>query len=173
MKARKGQAAMEFLMTYGWAILVVLAAVGALAFFGVFDLDRYLPDTCEIGSGIDCTEKAVFHVTLAGAGNNIMFTATNSLGFDVEDLSIIQPADGDCAAVAIASATLVTGGASVVSSCGAANGCIWPNGEPVIVTLDQDILNEGKIECEFTLVYNSAESGIAHQSAARLIGRAS
>ena len=28
---RKGQAAMEFLMTYGWAILVVLAAIGALA----------------------------------------------------------------------------------------------------------------------------------------------
>lgn len=32
---RKGQAAMEFLMTYGWAILVVLAAIGALAYFGV------------------------------------------------------------------------------------------------------------------------------------------
>lgn len=34
-KSRRGQAAMEFLMTYGWAILVVLAAVAALAYFGV------------------------------------------------------------------------------------------------------------------------------------------
>ena len=32
---RKGQAAMEFLMTYGWAILVVLVVIGALAYFGI------------------------------------------------------------------------------------------------------------------------------------------
>ena len=37
----KGQAAMEFLMTYGWAILVVLLAIGALAAFGVFDMGKY------------------------------------------------------------------------------------------------------------------------------------
>lgn len=35
MKNKKSQAAMEFLMTYGWAILVVLAAIAALAYFGV------------------------------------------------------------------------------------------------------------------------------------------
>jgi len=35
LKGRKGQAAMEFLMTYGWAILVVLVVIGALAYFGV------------------------------------------------------------------------------------------------------------------------------------------
>lgn len=32
----RGGAVMEFLMTYGWAILVVLVAIGALAYFGVF-----------------------------------------------------------------------------------------------------------------------------------------
>lgn len=37
MKQKKAQAAMEFLMTYGWAILVVLVAIGALAYFGVID----------------------------------------------------------------------------------------------------------------------------------------
>ena len=36
MRNRKGQAAMEFLMTYGWAILIVVIAVAALAAFGVF-----------------------------------------------------------------------------------------------------------------------------------------
>ena len=41
MKNMKGQAAMEFLMTYGWAILVVLLAIGALAAFGVFDMGKY------------------------------------------------------------------------------------------------------------------------------------
>ena len=41
--------AMEFLMTYGWAILVVLVAVGALAYFGVFNLDKFyfIKDDCD------------------------------------------------------------------------------------------------------------------------------
>jgi len=35
MRNNKLQAAMEFLMTYGWAILFVLLAIGPLAYFGV------------------------------------------------------------------------------------------------------------------------------------------
>ncbi len=33
--SRKGQAAMEFLMTYGWAILAAIVAIGTLTYFGV------------------------------------------------------------------------------------------------------------------------------------------
>ena len=33
---RKGQAAMEYLMTYGWAILIIIVVVGALFAMGVF-----------------------------------------------------------------------------------------------------------------------------------------
>lgn len=32
--------AMEFLMTYGWAILVAIIAIGILTYFGVFDFDK-------------------------------------------------------------------------------------------------------------------------------------
>jgi len=32
----KGQAAMEYLMTYGWAILIIIVVVGALFAMGVF-----------------------------------------------------------------------------------------------------------------------------------------
>jgi hypothetical protein len=53
---RKGQAAMEFLMTYGWAILVVLAAIGALAYFGVLSPDKFLPDKCSTIAPFTCTE---------------------------------------------------------------------------------------------------------------------
>ena len=38
--SRKGQAAMEFLMTYGWAILAAIIAIGVLAYFGVFNPSR-------------------------------------------------------------------------------------------------------------------------------------
>ncbi|MEK6847353.1 MAG: hypothetical protein AABY16_04250 [Nanoarchaeota archaeon] len=36
MQQKRGQAAMEFLMTYGWAILAAIVAIGVLAYFGVF-----------------------------------------------------------------------------------------------------------------------------------------
>ena len=35
---RKGQAAMEYLMTYGWAILIVVVVVAALYAMGVFKI---------------------------------------------------------------------------------------------------------------------------------------
>src|SRR3989344_8062241 len=39
---RKGQAAVEFLMTYGWAILAAVIAIGVLAYFGVFSPGKYV-----------------------------------------------------------------------------------------------------------------------------------
>jgi len=34
----------EFLLTYGWAILVVLIVIVALAYFGVLNPERILPN---------------------------------------------------------------------------------------------------------------------------------
>ncbi len=40
---KKGQAT-DFLMTYGWAILVVIGVIAALAYFGVLDPSKLLPE---------------------------------------------------------------------------------------------------------------------------------
>ena len=58
-KMKKGQAAMEFLMTYGWAILVVLVAIGALAYFGVLDPNRLLPARCTVELPFSCSDQRV------------------------------------------------------------------------------------------------------------------
>jgi len=58
-KNRKSQAAMEFLMTYGWAILVVLAAIAALAYFGVLSPEKFLPEKCLIETGLTCISSKV------------------------------------------------------------------------------------------------------------------
>jgi len=42
--SKSAQAAMEFLMTYGWALLVVLIVIAALAFFGLLNPDN----SCQI-----------------------------------------------------------------------------------------------------------------------------
>lgn len=45
MKNKKGESmAMEFLMTYGWAILASIIAIGVLAYFGVFTPGKYIPE---------------------------------------------------------------------------------------------------------------------------------
>lgn len=70
---RKGQAALEFMMTYGWAILVVLAAIGALSYFGVLNPTRFAPETCVGSTGFSCVGKPVANPT------NISFTVVNGL----------------------------------------------------------------------------------------------
>ena len=45
-RKQKAQASLEFLLTYGWAILTTIIIVGVLAYFGVFNSESYA------GSGI-------------------------------------------------------------------------------------------------------------------------
>ncbi|MFT4297834.1 MAG: hypothetical protein ACMXX5_01445, partial [Candidatus Woesearchaeota archaeon] len=50
-KNKNSQVAMEFLMTYGWALLVVLIAIAALVFFGLLEPSRFLPEKIELPAG--------------------------------------------------------------------------------------------------------------------------
>lgn len=59
MLGKKSQAALEFLMTYGWAILAVLTAIGALAYFGVLSPDMFFPDSCSLPAGLTCLDYRV------------------------------------------------------------------------------------------------------------------
>ena len=77
---KKSQAAMEFLMTYGWAILVVLAAIAALAYFGVLSPEKFLPEKCILEPGLACVSHKVepSKVTLVlsnGKGRTIIVTS--------------------------------------------------------------------------------------------------
>lgn len=51
---KRAQAAMEFLTTYGWAFLVLLASIGGLSYLGVFNVTNFVPDACSLGSSITC-----------------------------------------------------------------------------------------------------------------------
>ncbi len=81
MVQKRGQAALEFLMTYGWAILVVLAAIGALAYFGVLSPDRFLPEKCTLPSGIACLD---FRYT----GTAFELVIQNAQGTDAQDVTV-------------------------------------------------------------------------------------
>ena len=57
--SEKGQASMEFLMVYGWAILAAVVAIGVLAYYGVFTPGKSLPSLCFVEAPLGCSEFEV------------------------------------------------------------------------------------------------------------------
>ncbi len=60
---RKGQYSVEFLVTYGWVLLIVIIAVGTLIYFDVFKIDKYLPDECIFGPNVICEDMSIQKVS--------------------------------------------------------------------------------------------------------------
>jgi len=81
MKSR-AQSAIEFLSTYGWAILVVLLLLAALYYFGVFDTSRYTPRYCSLPPGFECTSFKLMK-SFAGTSMQVVFSGYNGLGYDI------------------------------------------------------------------------------------------
>ncbi len=59
MNKKRGQAALEFLMTYGWAVLVVLVVIGTLAYFGILNPSFLLPEKCTLQMGLYCKDHRI------------------------------------------------------------------------------------------------------------------
>ena len=67
---KKSQVAMEFLMTYGWAILIILIVIAVIISTGVFN--PKIPNTCTSVSPITCYDVKM------DTNGNIFFTLTSS-----------------------------------------------------------------------------------------------
>ncbi|MEK6943319.1 MAG: hypothetical protein AABX00_04615 [Nanoarchaeota archaeon] len=78
---KKAQAAIEFLMTYGWAVLSVLAAIAILAYFGILSPEKLLPEKCIIDQGITCIgtkiESSQITLVLLNSAENRPITISN------------------------------------------------------------------------------------------------
>ncbi len=55
----RGQAALEFLTTYGWAILIILVMIGTISYFGVLNPSKLLPSKCTVGSELTCVDYRI------------------------------------------------------------------------------------------------------------------
>jgi hypothetical protein len=131
---KKSQAAMEFLMTYGWAILVVLVAVGALSYFGVLSPDKFLPSRCSLPAGISCNDhKAV------ASDSEIRVVLRNGLGFDT------------------------TGVTAAVSGCTTSSSTTLNNGDQKTLTATSCSLTGGsKFSGDLNVTYTNSDSGLSH-----------
>ncbi len=108
---KRGQAALEFLMTYGWAILVVLLSIGALAYFGVLNPSRFLPDSCTIAPGFSCDEFKATPTT-------IVLQVRNGMGEDLRQTNLSVPGCTISATQATWNDGTILGGASGITLTG-------------------------------------------------------
>lgn len=86
---KKGQSSVEFLMSYGWVLLVVVLAVAALAYFGVLSPQQRLPESCLFMAGIGCNDFKVDN-------NSVTLHITNGGGKDLVNVSFSIIGDGPC-----------------------------------------------------------------------------
>ncbi|MBD3303870.1 hypothetical protein GF343_01895 [Candidatus Woesearchaeota archaeon] len=84
----KGQAAIEFLLTYGWVILVFIIAIGALLYFGFLSPETFGQEQCEIVPGLDCQD-------VQATNDELTLVIENNLGQDVFIQKISDP-EGKC-----------------------------------------------------------------------------
>src|SRR3989344_932354 len=139
---KKGQAAMEFLMTYGWAILVVLIAIGALAYFGVLNPSRFLPASCTLMPGLSCDS---FKVT----STSMVLVVRNGLGDDLSNVTFSAP--------------------SSTASCDAATATTLNDGESKTFTqvCDGSAMTATRFKEDITISYS--QDGIDHTRTGQLV----
>ena len=75
-KRLKAQSAMEYLMTYGWAILIIAVVLGALFSLGVFSGSSLLGTSCVAGPGFYCQNPVL-------AGGKLTFSFGQNTGATV------------------------------------------------------------------------------------------
>ena len=100
-RSRRGQAAMEYLMTYGWAILIVLAIMGIL----VYLVKPQKVESCNLSTPLQCEperfsmEAATGNLTvsIANIGSVSYYVSNTSCGTDTysyPEPGLLLPAGG-------------------------------------------------------------------------------
>ncbi len=69
MKNRRAQAAIEFLTTYGWALLVIAIVLVALGWLGVFSPQNIIQEYCQFPVGtFECNDVFVYNDVYTAPG---------------------------------------------------------------------------------------------------------
>lgn len=157
-KKKKAQAAMEFLMTYGWAILVVLAAIGALAYFGVLSPDRFLSEKCTLPPGFACIDSKQQSPT------QLLLVIQNSRGYDIS--GIVIQANGTSSNT---SCTVTGSGADNATN----SGSLTNGAKSIYYPTCVDTLTAGKLKANIYISYTNTQTGVPHSEVGEVIMRIS
>ncbi|MFH1409709.1 MAG: hypothetical protein ABIH34_07395, partial [Nanoarchaeota archaeon] len=159
-------------MTYGWAILVVLAGIGALAYFGVLSPSSFVPDKCIFPSGIDCIEQP----SIDGVNDIILIVLNNGLSRPIsyavdQTIDIINTNDCD-EANAVIQEIIVKNQTGSFKTCVSGDVCTVEEGQPAVIKIHcPNLRPRGTLRAEIFLEYVSLQSGASHYVAGDISGK--
>lgn len=140
MVHKRGQAALEFLSTYGFAFLIILVMIGALTYFGVLSPQKFIPERCLIGSEFSCEDFRIQRI--AGDDATVSIVIINQLGNSIyynmtsaNATSQFGNAANPAACTSSSGTTAVVGGNAATVTC-TLTGTFPATGEKVKVALD-------------------------------------
>ena len=83
--SKKAQSAMEYLMTYGWAILIIAVILAALDFLGVFNTGTFIGPSCLATPGYLCSNPVM--TANANGPNLLLFNFKQDSGETLYNVS--------------------------------------------------------------------------------------
>jgi hypothetical protein len=78
---KRGQAATEYLHTYGWVFLSAMVVGGVLIYYNFSSSKSVIPNECTFLSGISCLDEHV-------EGSLLSISIVNEFGFAISNISI-------------------------------------------------------------------------------------
>ena len=119
MKLLKGQSAMEYIMTYGWAILIIAIVLVALFELGIFG-GSTLPTSCVAQSGFICQNPVYVGqniIVTIGQSSGQSYTNANVYFLNTSNLAKFQQTStlAELTALGVTANQIVTGSTSMVS----------------------------------------------------------
>lgn len=100
----RGQAALDFMMTYGWALMLIALAAAALAALGVLDPGTFVGSRATGFSQVQATDWQLSNSTgmlqmrlrnSAGTGINVTFVDAKLLALSRNSSSVVPIGDGE------------------------------------------------------------------------------
>ncbi len=136
---------MEFIMTYGWAILAVSIAISALVYFGVFSPPSFGLEQCSFPAELTCIGKPLPDATTG----ELTFVVTNSVGstMSIDDIT----GAGDCDSPL---GFTVDGDATVPQNI--------THGDQARIMIDCGTIDEGPFSAQITIEYTNLFNALSY-----------
>lgn len=156
----KGQSALEYLMTYGWALVVIIIVIAALFAFGIFN-----PPTGGTCRGLD---KLLYKDHTAAQSGASTLSLQNGTGSTINDLAITFGGDFNADGIAnpAAAATIrESDGTDIPTPYNVGSAGVF-----VVSSADAGPTTTGNYSGTITIQYTNTSTGLVHSETATCTG---
>ena len=164
---------MDFLMTYGWAILAAIIAIGVLAYFGVFSPGKLVGNQQLINTPfyidaavISAVDDTITMEITQNLGESITLRGATTIGFDTD---LVSPIAGQC--------TITSSNPDVTTDTTPADDTAdnsWTSGTKVNVIVDCTAIKDwavgDQVKADLKVTYRKAGSSLDQQSTGSVRG---